>query len=310
MSRFHPPLIEWLRTHHGVVSHAELLVLGCTPSMIHSLLSTGELIRVHEGVYRHALWPVSFLNTCAAACAADPSIVITCGGAARLRGLRRSRHAGLHAICTGTTVRITEGLVVHRTKHLPAAHIEVRTDGIRVTTTERAIFDLSRHLADLDLESVIEQAIDRKDLDIASLHAIGMELCVRGRAGATRFTRVLASRPVWREAADSHPEVVLRDALDAIGVHLTPQVPVDLGGGVEIHPDLGDATHGFYVEIDHHEWHGTREAIERDRRRDRRLRLRGDRVERVGTDEIERHLGRVVGEISAAYRQHLATRRA
>lgn len=304
MPRFHPPLAEWLRVHHGVVAHQQLLGLGLTLGQIRALLDCGAFIVVHEGVYRHAVWPDTFLSQCVAACAADPGVVVSCGGAALLWQFRRCRGAGFHVLCEGSTKRLSGGPFLHRTSDLPAHHVHVRSDGIRVTSPARTAFDLARHLRDLDLESVMEQGIDRGQFDVAALQRISCELCQPGRAGSTRFRRVLASRPAWRRPADSHPELVMRDALGQIGIHLQTQVVVDLGGGVIIHPDLGDPDGRFYVEIDDHEWHGNREAIQRDRQRDRRIRLLGGRIERVGTNEIATDLARTVREVEAAYRQH------
>ncbi|MEO7371680.1 MAG: hypothetical protein ABIZ69_12495, partial [Ilumatobacteraceae bacterium] len=70
MPRFHPLLVAWLRAHHGVVSRRRLLSLDVTAGQLKAMLHCGELVVVWEGVYRHALWPETFLSTCAAVCAA------------------------------------------------------------------------------------------------------------------------------------------------------------------------------------------------------------------------------------------------
>jgi len=81
---YHPALTAWLRTHHGVVSRRRLLSLGVTPDQLVAMLRSGELLLIWEGVYRHAVWPDTFLSSCAALCAADPTLMICCGGAARM----------------------------------------------------------------------------------------------------------------------------------------------------------------------------------------------------------------------------------
>jgi len=58
--------------------------LGVTPDQLVAMLRSGELLLIWEGVYRHAVWPDTFLSSCAALCAADPTLMICCGGAARM----------------------------------------------------------------------------------------------------------------------------------------------------------------------------------------------------------------------------------
>lgn len=73
MPRFHTALAAWLRDHHGVVTHTRLLELGLTLAQIRALLAAGELVVVHEGVYRHTMSrPATLASYLAAACAADP----------------------------------------------------------------------------------------------------------------------------------------------------------------------------------------------------------------------------------------------
>src|SRR5215211_7835294 len=71
MPVFLPALAAWLRTHHGIVSRATLLELGLSASNIRTMVATGELIVVYEGVYRHATRASTFEARCAAICAAD-----------------------------------------------------------------------------------------------------------------------------------------------------------------------------------------------------------------------------------------------
>jgi hypothetical protein len=186
---------------------------------------------------------------------------------------------------------------------MPAEHIHVREDGIRLTSPARTVFDLSKHLKAADLESIIEQGLRRAQFDIPTLYEVGALLCRRGRAGSAMFSAVLTSRPTWRRPADSHPEIELRLALAEVGVHLEPQVSLTLQDGQIVHPDLGDSTSRFYIEIDDHEWHGSRLDATYDLQRDRKARLVGARIERVSTDEIDVMPVSLVTSLTAAYRQ-------
>jgi hypothetical protein len=189
---------------------------------------------------------------------------------------------------------------------MPADHVHVRSDGIRVTSPARTVFDLSKHLAATDIESIIEQGLRRSQFDVPTLYRVGGLLCRQGRAGSTLFAAVLSSRPTWRRPADSHPEIELRKALSSVGVHLEPQLTLTLYDGQRVHPDLGDSDAGFFIEIDDHEWHGGRLAATYDRQRDRNARLVGARIERVSTDEIALMSSSLVSSLVAAYRQQRA----
>lgn len=306
MPRFHPLLAAWLRGHHGIVSRQQIFSLDVTPGGLRAMLHCGELVVVWEGVYRHALWPDTSLSRCVALCAADPTLVVSCGGAGRIWRYRRCAHLDLHVSGTGTGLRFSGGPVHHRCPIMPTEHVHTREDGIRVTSPARTIFDLSKHLEADDLESIIEQGIRRSLFDIPTLYEVGGILCRRGRAGSAVFAAVLSSRPTWRRPADSHPELELRNALSFAGVHLEPQVALILHDGHKVHPDLGDPAVGFYIEIDDHEWHGGRLDATYDRQRDRQARLVGARIERVSTDEIASMPPSLVTSLVTAYRQQRA----
>ncbi|MEO7372276.1 MAG: hypothetical protein ABIZ69_15520, partial [Ilumatobacteraceae bacterium] len=235
-----------------------------------------------------------------------PSLVISCGGAGRVWRYRRCTRVGLHVSGTGTGLRIAGGPLHHRCPIMPAEHVEQRSDGIRVTSPARTVFDLSKHLIATDIESIIEQGLRQSMFDIPTLYGIGGALCRQGRAGSGLFAAVVSSRPAWRRPADSHPEIQLREALSDVGVELEPQLSLTLYDGQTVHPDLGDATARFYVEIDDHEWHGGRLAGTYDKQRDRKARLVGARIERVGTDEIAQMPRSLVAALAVAYRQQQA----
>ncbi len=103
MPTFHSTLIAFLRAHHGIVSSLDLERLGITRGQLRAMLESGELIQVHEGVYRHALWPNTLESRCAQTCAADPTVVICCGGATRLWEVRACRQVPVHATTTALT---------------------------------------------------------------------------------------------------------------------------------------------------------------------------------------------------------------
>jgi very-short-patch-repair endonuclease len=303
VSAFTAQLAHWLRDHHGITSVADLDRLGASRAQRRRLVDSGVLEAVHEGVYRVATAAPSFESQCAALCAADPSLVISCTSAGRLWRLRRcAAETDIHVMTARCTKPVLHGARVHRTTALPDADVVWRPDGIRLTSPPRTAFDLARHLGDLDLESVIEQLLERQHCVVPTLYAVGRRLCRRGRPGSERFARVVSSRPAWRRPADSHPEVALRAALERAGLRgLVTQPAVTLPNGARIHPDLGIPDAGFYIEIDDAAWHAGRLDAAYDKRRDRLLRATGATVERVDTEDIRRRLDVTVAELLATH---------
>jgi hypothetical protein len=306
VTKFPTKLSDHFRSHHGIASTLALRRMKISKSVREHLLRSEIIEVVYEGVYRLKAWPDTFESRCAALCAADPTIVITCGSSCRLQGARMCTSKIIHALTTRGTLPVKgdgQDIVIHRTTHLPSAHIVRRADGIRMTKAARALFDDARHRDAAELESMIEDAINRGKCTVQTLTAMAVEMSCRGRRGAALFGDVLRSRPAWRRPAGSHPELVLGDALRRAGLDLTVQPSVKLPDGRTIHPDLGDDEVGFYVEVDDHEWHGGRARTNRDNRRDRQAGLGGAMVTRVGTDEIEHRLDALVAELLELHRR-------
>ena len=303
MSAFTLPLARWFRDHHGIASSHDLLVLNLSSKQRRSLLQRGVLEEVFEGVYHLASTPLDFEARCAAVCAADVSLVISCCSAGALSSLRRCSSRRIHATTDRVTKPLGRGVIVHRTKSLPAGDVVDRGDGIRVTSAARTLFDQAKHVDDLTLISIGEQILDLELATVAELRATVARLAVSGRPGGARATRVMASRGDG-PAADSHDEVVLLEALRQRGLRSFVRQPaVLLLDGRTVHPDLGDPAVGFYVEVDHHTWHSKLSAVAYDKERDRKVRLTGVVVERVTDTAIAANLSGVVGELVGLYIQ-------
>jgi very-short-patch-repair endonuclease len=197
-------------------------------------------------------------------------------------------------------------VVVHCTTMLPSADWTTREDGIRLLRPVRLAADLARFLDDHDLESVIEQLIDRGLVSVPALHACGRRLAGCGRDGIRRFARVLDARPAWNRPQDSDLEVRLFRALIAHGVVLEPQVRIDLGGGIRLYLDFADPTVRFGVEVDHVTWHGGRLAAQRDKWRDRQLMRIDWVVVRVTDEDLEQRFNSTVADLVEIHRRRRA----
>ena len=289
------------RRQHGLITSDQLGDLGVSPYRRRRLLEAGTLDVVHDGVYRFVAVAGSFAQHCQAACLARPDVAISGPSAGRLLKLRRMPIGPVHVIVLTRSVQL-EGVIVHRTNQLGADDVVVRDDGIRLLATPRLVFDLARFLDDDDLESVLEQVLDRRLTSVPALFAEARRLRRVGRNGSARFGRVLGRRPAWAKPQDSDLEVRLLRALRAEGVALIPQFELELTDGSIVHLDGGDPARRFGVEVDHHTWHGGRVATEYDKWRTRQLMRIGWQVPRISDAEIDRDLARVVSELVELHR--------
>lgn len=308
MTAFSGALAHHLHGQHGLVTDRELRRLGVSTDQRRAMVRDGVLARVVGDVYRVGSSPQSLEQRSLAVCLADDRAVVTGRAAGRLWGLRKMGAVdrvevrlphGAHAL-TAPFVQL------RRCDDLPPSDITDRADGIRVVSPPRLAFDLAGCLGDDDLESVVEQILDRGWCTLPTIIGTGRRLYAPARPGSIRFGRVIGSRPAWLRPQQSDHEVRLRRSLERAGVTgLVPQHAVQVGSGWVAHPDLAVPEAQWAVEIDHVTWHGGRIDAQRDKQRDRELRLVGWQIDRVTDEEIDLRLAAVTRELVALWRQRL-----
>jgi len=174
------------------------------------------------------------------------------------------------------------GVHVRHTSDLPSCDIVRRSDGSRVTSPPRTAFDAAGLLGPRDLESLIEQCLERRYFLITTLWDGARRLGKPGRAGSGRIAAVIGRRPLWRRPVEPDYELRLERAVLRRGFpRLVRQHRLELASGEVVHPDLGIPELGFFIEVDHLSWHGGRHETAYDRDRDLRVRASGYDVERV-----------------------------
>jgi very-short-patch-repair endonuclease len=260
-------------------------------------------------VYRLAGAPQTWEQQLRLACASCDLAVISHVSAGRTWVMRRlGPDRRVHVLVpAGATPRMP-GVILHRTDRIDPIDIVRRDDGIRVTSPPRTVFDLAAVLGDRALESVIEQVLAERRCTIATLTSTRAGLGGRGRRGSTRLGRVLASRPVREVPVHSDDELAFEDALRAHGLPMPErQGQVRLADGTDVHVDFLWRDLGEGVEVDHHTWHGGREATAYDNERDRRLAAVGVRISRVSDTEMDERPGDVARQVAVIL--HEAERR-
>jgi hypothetical protein len=304
MAAFTAHLAEHLHDRHGIVSDTQLREVGVSIAQREALVRSGVLVRLFPGIYRIRSTPLTLEGRCLAICLADARAVITGCAAGRLWGLRRmSADSTIDVRVPHFANTLTgEAIRLRRCNVMEPVDVVVRDDGIRIVSPPRLAFDLSAVLSDLDLESVIEQILDRQWCTCRTLVQTGQRLCHPARPGSSRFARVITSRPAWMKPVDSHHELRLHDALRREGIGgLVRQHAIAVPGGWTIHADLAVPPLGWAIPIDHVTWHGGRIDAQRDKQNDRQARMLGWQIDRVTDDDIDHRLPTVTTELVAIH---------
>jgi very-short-patch-repair endonuclease len=274
---------------HGVVTRQQLIAAGLSDHGIARRVKDGRLWRVHQGVYAVGRPALTFHGRLMAA-------VLSCGTGAAvshyaagvLQGLLKERGPRIDVTVPGSGGRRRRGAVIIHRGPLPAGEV-ITVEGIPVTSPARTVVDLADFLPRRQLERVIDEAqYLRLELgDLAPRH---------GRRGNGTLKRVLAEHQAGTTLTRSELEERMLDLLHSRRLP-TPEINADIEG-YEV--DFVWHDHGLIVETDGWRAHGTRNAFERDRRRDADLVSAGWRVLRVSYQRLEREPAWVAQRLAAA----------
>ena len=282
------------RRQHGVISAAQLGALGVTPRAVSHRVAAGRLHRLHHGVYAvghtvltgHGRWMAAVL-------AAGPGATLSHASAAALWDLRRSAATIVDVSVPGRAGRIKRpGLRIHRPRTLRASEAGTR-EGIPVTTPARTILDLAG-LRYIRLERILDQAEILQLTDYPALAAIAN--AHPHHPGAGRLRRTLDEYEAGATLKRSDLERLFLAICDRHGLP-TPKVNHTVGNK-EV--DFLFAEQRLIVEADSWRYHRTRQAFERDRRRDAVHLRAGYRTLRVTDRQLEGRAHEVAEAVAAA----------
>jgi hypothetical protein len=301
-----PKAFAILRRQHGHVSVRQLADAGVGRNARRRLVDGQVLVAVHRSVLRISSTPVTFEGSCVALCLAHPAGFVTGPSGGRLIDLRRMPAATpIHFSVPHGTHLFDAGVVLRQSTNVTPLDFMRLRSGIVVATAPRLAFDLSRDLAPLDLASVVEQLIQRKKCTMSSLGSTARRLCHPSRPGSEQFARALLNRGD-RPAAESHPELVLADALRARGIPVEPQfAALRLLDGSKVRLDLAVPAARWGIEIDIHPDHLLLDGTANDKRRDRQCHRIGWQIERV-TEIDMLDVDGLVDELVALYWDRVA----
>jgi hypothetical protein len=267
---------------HSVLSLAQLVDLGTTPTAVHKRAAASRLHRIHSAVY--SLVPESLLSRdgrwMAAVLACGDGAVLSHRSAAALHGLRATDRTNIDVTIPTRAPRKRRGIDVHRSRTLTEADTTV-VNAIGCTTVARTLLELAEVVSHRALERAFDQA---EILEVLNLRALQDQLeRNRTRPGARSVRRVLAEHYIGKTPTVNELEEAFYGICRRTGIPL-PVVNqwVDLGDGEPpIKADFLWRRQRVIVETDGGRFHGTQQARERDPRRDQRALLAGWRTVRT-----------------------------
>ncbi|MFL5823557.1 MAG: type IV toxin-antitoxin system AbiEi family antitoxin [Solirubrobacteraceae bacterium] len=274
---------------HCVFGLDQLRDLGFTSGLIRQRKARSRLHRIHQAVY--SLVPRELLTRkghwMAAVLACGPDAVLSHRTAAALHGLRDTFRAKIDVTVPGRSGRRRAGIDIHSVRNLTPDDITL-VDNIPVTSVARTLLDLAEVVAQRPLERAFDES---EILEVFDLHAIEDQLARNAtRPGAKAVRRVLEEHYIGSTPTQSELEEGMFRLCRRFGLpQPLVQEWVDLGDGEPmIRADFLWRPQRLIVETDGAKYHGTRQAKERDPRRDQRAMLAGWKTLRTTWRQIFR----------------------
>lgn len=245
---------------HGVATTEQLENIGVTRNSVRRRVSSGTLHRLHRGVYAVGHLSIGFEgHWMAAVLASGEGAVLSHRSAAELWAILPRAQGPIHVTVPASSGRRSRrGLIIHRSRTL-APELTAFNAGVRVTTAARTLADL-------------RPALDPELHDRATRKAIDLGLISRSDVNSDT---ALTGSPLERKF------------LALCRRHRLPPPVVNARiGRYEV--DFLWPEQRLIVETDGFEFHGFREAFERDREKDAYLQARGYRVLRTTDRQVRR----------------------
>ena len=283
---------ELASASHGVVTRAQALAAGLTADEIQHRLACGGLVRVHRGVYRVGHRAPSLEATYLAA-------VRACGDGDALSGQAAAHLYGLvkglppQPEVTTRTERQVRGIKTRRSRTLEPRDTTTWR-GIPIMTVPYVLVDLAGRLSEEDLARACHEAGVRYRITPAHVEAV---LARRPKAtGASTLRRVLRGDV---NVTLSRLERAFLQRLRDAGLPL-PRTNRREGS---YRVDCRWVRYRLTVELDSYRYHGSRHAWERDHRRARDARARGDEFRRYTYGDVVEDPGQMLAELRELLRR-------
>ncbi len=276
---------------HGVVSRAQLHVVGLTRNAVEVRIRNGRLHRVHRGVYAVGHPRLSLRGRFWAAVLATGGVLSHRSAAAAWDLLPAPSRVEVTTLRRSASVA---AIVVHRSRTLAETdRTTTQADGLPVTTVTRTLVDLADVLSAHRVERVLHRAEQLRLLDARAL---------TDRLAALPGRRAVALHRGLERLAVAEPDLSRSELEERfLALVATSDLP---------RPELNVHLHGYevdalwrpqrlVVELDGAATHLTPTAFERDRRRDAELQVAGYAVVRVTWRQVTREPTAVAATLRA-----------
>jgi predicted transcriptional regulator of viral defense system len=257
---------------HGIVALHHLRALGIRDNEREHLLASGDIARHRYGAYRLVGAPVSWKGDLVAAVwAGGTRALASHRSASAVWDVPGAVQSIQEVVCPRWRRGRHEALIVHESKALDDVDTTV-VDGIPVTTIERTIFDLGAVCSPFIVERAMEDALRRELTSVDSLHATLARLGRRGRNGAGVLRAILNERDADQRLTDTDREKMMLQIFRRNGLpDPVPQFVVLHNGRFIARVDAALPELRIAFEYDSYQWHTSKEALDRDTARRRKL---------------------------------------
>jgi Transcriptional regulator, AbiEi antitoxin len=271
---------------HGVVTRRGMLGAGISATEIAHRIRRGQLIRVHNGVYRVGHRAPTIEASLLAAVLACGDSAVLCGlAAAHLQGLVKGMIRTPHV--SAPTKRHVEGVRTRRSS-LVTRDIAIACRGVPVTPPAWTLVDIATELAKEALAQACHEAGVRYGTTPADVDAA---LALRPRAPGSGTLRKVLRGEV--HVTLSRLERAFLRLLREAGLPL----PITNRPAGARRVDCRWPAHRLTVELDSYRYHSSRHAWEQDRRREREAYARGDQFRRYTYDDVFHHPQLMLAEL-------------
>jgi very-short-patch-repair endonuclease len=279
---------------HGVISRGQLRRLGVSDSAVSRRVRAGRLHRVHPGVFAvgHAVLGARG-RWMAAVLACGPGAVLSHASAGALWELRASAAAKIDVTVPRAGRGSRPTIRIHRPRSLPADEVTMH-HGIPVTTPARTLLDLAATLERRPLERALDQAEVQELTDYPALAALAR--AHPHHRGARKLEAALATHAAGTTLTKGKLEERFLALCDRHGLP-RPRCNTWVEG---FEVDFLFADRRVIAETDSWRHHQTREAFERDRRRDAAHARAGYRTLRFTYRQVENEPRAVAEALRAA----------
>lgn len=276
-----------------VVTHEQLIALGCSRRVVAHWVSRGRLRGVFHGVY-------SLVDGELPPLAREQAALLTCGERAFLShhsavfvwALRKVEPQEVEVSVVGRRCSCRKGVRVHEIRAIDRRELR-RHEGLWVSSPARAVLEIAATAPGHELANVIDEGLARRLFTPADL----TEVLARNRPcrGAARLAEILSDETATSVSRSAREKRLLRLLRDARLPR--PETNVKLG---RFEPDFMWRRERLVVEVDGYRFHRGPGAFNRDREKDLALRDAGFEVLRFTGDHVVKQPEMVLAKIAGA----------